>query len=438
MVGLARSGTAVSRWLGRQGIRVYASDVSDSETVRAATAALRMPGVDIQLGGHDLDRIGRAAAVVVSPGVPPTAPPVAAARNARRPILAEIDVAAVALAKSRLIAITGTNGKTTTTALIAHLLQSAGVRAVSAGNIGNPLIDIAALDDPPDWVAVEVSSFQLHDAPHLAPAVGVLTNLAPNHLDRYPTLEDYYGDKRLLFRNSSEDSVWVLNGDDEVALGLAWGAHGKRRLFRRRGPADAWYDPARRQLVMDGEPLLERDRIPLLGDHNIENALGASLAVRAAGVAPADIARALPSFRALHHRLEPVREFGGVLWVNDSKATNVTAAAVAIRAMDRPFVWLAGGRHKGEPYSGLQSLLAPRCRGIIVFGESAPLIAQDVRASGVEVTEVKDLAAAVARARTRAHPGDAVLLSPACSSFDQFRDYEQRGDVFRELVEALR
>jgi len=229
----------------------------------------------------------------------------------------------------------------------------------------------------------------------------------------------------------------VMNGDDAVLLGLGRGAAGVRRLFRRRGPADAWFDPARRQLILDGESLLARDRLPLLGDHNVENALAAALAVRAAGVAPADIARALPMFRALTHRLEPVREFGGIMWVNDSKATNVTAAAVAIRAMDRPFVWLAGGRHKGEPYTALGPLLTARCRGVVVFGEAAPLISRDL-SSVIEVQEVKDLAAAIASARKRAHAGDAVLLSPACSSFDQFTDYEHRGAEFKRMVEALK
>jgi UDP-N-acetylmuramoylalanine--D-glutamate ligase len=169
----------------------------------------------------------------------------------------------------------------------------------------------------------------------------------------------------------------------------------------------------------------------------VENALAAALAVRAAGVPPAEIARALPTFHALAHRLEPVREFGGVMWVNDSKATNVTAAGVAIRAMDRPFVWLAGGKHKGEPYSSLVPLLGARCRGAVVFGEAASLISRDL-SNGIEVEQVPDLAAAVASARARSHPGDAVLLSPACSSFDQFRDYEHRGAEFKRLVEGLR
>jgi len=203
VVGLARSGAAVTRWLRAQRVAVYASDLADTPHLRETAGEIRGLGAAVDLGRHDLDRIRRAAAVIVSPGVPPDAPPIAAARDARREILAEIDVAARALSGTNLIAITGTNGKTTTTALIAHVLRQAGVRAEAGGNIGRPLIELATLDPRPAWAVVEVSSFQLHDAPHLAPAVGVLTNLSPNHLDRYRSVEEYYSDKQLLFRNAT-------------------------------------------------------------------------------------------------------------------------------------------------------------------------------------------------------------------------------------------
>jgi UDP-N-acetylmuramoylalanine--D-glutamate ligase len=434
VVGLARSGAAVTRWLRSQGVPVYASDVGDTALLRKTADVLERRGAAVDVGRHDLARIERAAAVIVSPGVPPDAPPIAAARGAGREILAEIDVAARALTATRLIAITGTNGKTTTTALIAHLLQAAGVRAEAGGNIGRPLIELAALDPVPDWAVVEVSSFQLHDAPHLAPAVGVLTNLSPNHLDRYASVDEYYGDKQLLFQNSAKASVWILNADDPIVLDLARGAKGTHRRFSAAGTADAWYDRKGARLMLDGAPLLERRALPLLGDHNVENALAASLAARAAGVDAASIARALPTFRALAHRLEPVGETGGVLWINDSKATSVAATLVAMRAMDRPFVWLAGGRHKGEPYTSLAPFLK-RARGAVVFGESAPLIVKDLAGSKLESAET--LESAVRRARAIAKPGDAVLLSPACSSFDQFDNYEQRGDRFRALVKEL-
>jgi UDP-N-acetylmuramoylalanine--D-glutamate ligase len=434
VIGLARSGAAVTRWLRAQGVPVYASDVGDTESLRKTADRLERQGARVDVGRHDLARIEQAAAVIVSPGVPPNAPPIAAARGAGREIFAEIDVAARALSATRLIAITGTNGKTTTTALIAHLLQAAGVRAEAGGNIGRPLIELAGLDPPLDWAVVEVSSFQLHDAPHLAPAVGVLTNLSPNHLDRYASVDEYYGDKQLLFQNATKDSVWILNANDRVLLDLARGAKGTHRRFSAAGTADAWYDRKGARLMLDGTALLDRRRLPLLGDHNVENALAAALAARAAGVDPAAIARALPTFRALPHRLEPVGEAGGVLWINDSKATSVAAAMVAMRAMERPFVWLAGGRHKGEPYTSLGPFLR-RARGAVAFGESAPLIVKDLPGARVDTAESLD--AAVRRARSIAQPGDAVLLSPACSSFDQFDNYEQRGDRFRALVKEL-
>ena len=435
VVGLARSGAAVTRWLRRNGMTVYASDAAESPELTETAAALRGAGATVEMGRHDLGRIRRAAVVVVSPGVPPDAPPITAARDAGREIVAEIDVAARALSGTRVIAITGTNGKTTTTALIAHVLKGAGVRAEAGGNIGRPLIELAGLAPPLDWAVVEVSSFQLHDAPHLAPAVGVLTNLSPNHLDRYKSVDAYYGDKRLLFRNATLDSLWIVNGDDSEVLKLSNGVPGTHRRFRTQGTADAWYDRANARLVLDGAPFMERRALPLLGDHNVENALVAALASRAAGVEPAGIAHGLASFRALPHRLEPVGDVAGVLWLNDSKATSVAAALVGMRAMDRPFVWLAGGKHKGKPYTALNPFLK-RARRAIVFGESAPIIARDI-AGHVGVETVASLEPAVERARALAQPGDAVLLSPACSSFDQFHSYEERGDLFRRLVGAL-
>jgi UDP-N-acetylmuramoylalanine--D-glutamate ligase len=376
--------------------------------------------------------------VVVSPGVPPEAPPLAAAREARVPVVSEIDLGFRALARSgtRCIAITGTNGKTTTTALVAHLLVRAGLRAAAAGNIGRPLADIALQEDRYQWLAVEVSSFQLHDSPHFAPDIGIVTNLAPDHLDRYPTVAAYYADKRLLFRNAGPAHVWVLNGDDGAVLELARGAAGRRVLFSLRGPADAWYDGADRRLRLGDHSLLARGELGLLGDHNVANALAAALAVQAAGVAPALIADGLRMFHPLPHRLEPVREVGGVRWINDSKATNIASTVVAVAAMDRPFVLLLGGRHKGEPYTRLVPLLTDGCRLVIAYGESGPLIEQDLGGT-VALERGTTFADVVARARRAARPGDAVLLSPACSSYDMFRNYEERGATFRALVEAM-
>ena len=439
VIGLGKSGVAATRLLAREGVRVYASDASDHPYGGDALRTLRaLSGVTLDVGRHDLAQIRGAAAVIVSPGVPPDAPPLAAAREARVPILSEIDLGFRALSGSgtRCIAITGTNGKTTTTALVAHLLRQAGVRAEAAGNIGRPLADIALQNDRYQWLAVEVSSFQLHDSPHFAPQIGILTNLAPDHLDRYANVEAYYADKRLLFQNAGPDHVWVLNGDEPAVLELAAGAPGRRALFSLRHPADGWYDATAGRLQLGRHALLARADLALLGDHNVANALAAALAVREAGVPLAAIGEGLRSFRPLAHRLEPVREVGGVRWINDSKATNIASTVVAVEAMDRPFVLLLGGRHKGEPYTRLAPLLKDRCRLVIAYGESGELIERDLGGK-VPLERGTTFEDVVLRARRTARPGDAVLLSPACSSYDMFQNYEERGATFRKLVEQM-
>jgi UDP-N-acetylmuramoylalanine--D-glutamate ligase len=434
VVGLARTGAAVTRWLAGQKVAVYASDAADTPALRATARELALPGVSTELGRHDLERIRRAAAVVVSPGVPPWAEPLQAARDAGIEVLAELDLAARALGGTRLIVVTGTNGKSTTTALIGHLLAASGEAAPVAGNIGRPLITVAEQTPPPRWAVVEASSFQLHDAPNLRPAIGVLTNLAPDHLDRYPDVAAYYADKRLLFRNATPDSTWVLNADDPEVLALAAGVPGRRFRFSLREPADAWYDAPARWLMRGAQRLLERHDVPLLGLHNVANALAAALAAEAAGIPLGDIARGLASFGGLPHRLEPVGEVGGVLWINDSKATNVAAAAVALRAMERPFVLLAGGQPKGESFAPLAPLLRGRCRLVVAYGEARDRLARDL-GSACTVDTVEAFDAAVERAARAARPGDALLLSPACASYDQFQSYEERGARFRALAE---
>jgi UDP-N-acetylmuramoylalanine--D-glutamate ligase len=439
VVGLGKSGVAATRLLVRDGVRVYASDASDHPY--ADVNALRgLPGVELEVGRHDLAKITAAAGLVVSPGVPPDAAPLAAAREARVDIVSELDLGFRALAgEMRCIAITGTNGKTTTTALIAHLLAVAGLKATAAGNIGRPLADIAVTGDRYQWLSVEVSSFQLHDSPHFAPEIGVVTNLAPDHLDRYPSVEAYYADKRFLFRNAGEGHVWVLNADDLAVLDLASGVRGRRALFSLVKPVDGWYDAGAALLRLGGATLVKRDELHLLGDHNVANALAAALAVHEAGVPAALIGEGLRSFRALPHRLEPVREVGGVLWINDSKATNIASTVVAIealRAMERPFVLLLGGRHKGEPYTRLAPLLAKGCRLVIAYGEAGPIVEQDL-GGNVKLERGTTFEDVVSRARRAAKRGDAVLLSPACSSYDMFKNYEERGATFRRVVEAM-
>ena len=448
VLGLGKSGVAVSTLLRRDGDRVYASDGGTSTALTSTADRLRALGVDVQLGGHDLSRIASAALVVASPGVPPTAPPLATAREHGVPVVGEMEVALGAMPALQYIAITGTNGKTTTTALVGHMLRALGVNAVDAGNIGTALADVALRDPQPTWAALECSSFQLHDTPGIHPTVGVVTNLSPDHLDRYESVDDYYADKARLFANADAQSIWVLNGDDQQVmqlherLGRTTALPGTIRTFRTGTPADAWYDPTSKMLNLFGLPLLQRDELSLVGDHNVANALTAALAVSCASdafataEARARIADALRSFHALPHRLEPVPTPDGRLWLNDSKATNVSSTLVAVQGMTRPFVLLLGGRHKGEPYTALAEPLRARARSVIAYGEAADEIVHDL-ASLVQVDRVDGtFADVIARARVLTVAGDAVLLSPACSSFDMFRNYEERGAAFRRLAQG--
>ncbi len=436
VIGLGRSGVAATKLLRRAGRAVYASDSATSPALSAAAVELRALGAAVELGGHDLLRIAASEVCVVSPGVPPDAPPVATARAAGVPIRAEAELGLQALAGIPYIAVTGTNGKTTTTALIGHLLQAGGRKARAVGNIGTPLAEMALAPERPEWLAVELSSFQLHDMELLRPTVGVLTNLSPDHLDRYPDIGAYYADKRRLFRQAGPDSVWVTNADDAGSEESVRGVAGRQLRFSVKQRADGWYDRTGDRLRLGESELLPRAALPLLGDHNVANALAAALAVHAVGVDLPALAAGLRSFRALPHRMEPVGEVDGVLWINDSKATNVASTEVAVAAMARPFALLLGGRHKGEPYTRLGTALAGRCRAVIAFGEAKPRIVADLAGTGVPVVEAGSFDEVMARAKALVRPGDAVLLSPACSSYDMFKNYEERGRRFREIVGA--
>lgn len=441
VVGLGRSGRAVTLLLASAGARVYASDGGSGLHVAEGLGDVQSSGVSVEVGTHDLERIARSALVIASPGIPPAAPPLARAHAAGVPVVSEIEVALHALADVPYIAVTGTNGKTTTTALVGHLLRALGHAAVAAGNIGTPLSEVALGAQRPAWIALELSSFQLHDTPSVAPTAGVLTNLAPDHLDRYETTAAYYADKQLLFRNAGSASQWILNGDDPSVLDLAAGVAGAHHRFSLLDPAaEAYLDAAADLLVTFGVPLLARSGLALIGAHNAANALAATLAVMVAAPAHATpearplLAGALESFRPLPHRLERVGEFEGVLWINDSKATNVSSAMVALEGMSRPTVVLLGGRDKGEPYTALAEPLRRVARAVVAYGEAAPMIERDL-AGTLPVERVSGpFSNVIERARSLARAGDAVLLSPACASYDMFTNYEERGAEFRRLA----
>jgi UDP-N-acetylmuramoylalanine--D-glutamate ligase len=452
VIGLGKSGRSVAALLRREGVRVYVSDMGRSPALDEAAAALRGMGADVDLGSHDLARIGRATLVVASPGVPPTAPPLVAARDARVPVVGEIEIALHFLPNTHSIAVTGTNGKTTTTALIGHLLRSLGEDAVDSGNIGTPLADLALREKPPTWTALELSSFQLHDTPSIRPDVGVVTNLGPDHLDRYDSAAEYYADKARLMANADAGSKWVLNADDAEVLALHRRLPGASRSAKLHGQqwtfslkdrnASAWYDRDKDMLMVLGAPLIPRKELALFGDHNVANTLAAALAVmvgdrgRQHPRARMAIAAGIRKFRALKHRLEVAGEPGGVLWINDSKATNVGSTLVAVQGMTRPTILLLGGRHKGEPYTALIEPLERIGKMVLAYGESAPLIEKDLRGFVPIERLGSSFPDVIARARALAKPGDVVLLSPACSSYDMFNNYEERGAEFKRLALA--
>jgi UDP-N-acetylmuramoylalanine--D-glutamate ligase len=444
VVGLGRSGSAVSRLLRREHAAVYASDIGVRDSVRTTAGELRAIGVDAVAGAHDLDRIARAVMVVVSPGVPPAAPPLARARDAGVEVVSEVEVALAFLTRTRCIAVTGTNGKTTVTALVEHLLRALGVRCVASGNIGKPLSEVALSPHPPEWVALEMSSFQLHDTPSIAPAVGILLNLAPDHLDRYRSAEEYYSDKMRLFANATSESISVANADDPEVRSRLAGVRGTHRLFSLCDTRVAAYRASSSGvLVLDGHELLPRRDVPLLGEHNVANVLAATLAVASAdpafrtAEARESLAGGIRTFRGMPHRLEIVAEVDGVQWIDDSKATNVSSTRVAIEGMTRPAIVLLGGRHKGEPYTALRAGLERHAKLVLAYGEAAPLIEADLRGSLVPLERLgSSFPDVIARAHAAAKAGDVVLLSPACSSYDMFENYEERGAAFRRLAAA--
>ncbi|MFQ5678830.1 MAG: UDP-N-acetylmuramoyl-L-alanine--D-glutamate ligase [Gemmatimonadota bacterium] len=442
VLGLGRSGVAAARLATALGARVYASDASAGERQAGAAEALRAAGIDAELGRHDLGKILATRVVIVSPGIDPAAEVRQAVKEAGLPAVAEVELAFRHL-RSRVIGITGTNGKTTTTALCGHLLQAGGVDAVTAGNIGRPLSEIALLERQPGWAVVELSSFQLADLALFRPEIGVLLNLGPDHLDRYSNLDRYYADKKRLFANATPESRWLLNADDAAVAELSRGVPGEHYFVSLEGPSlpGAFVDPSGEHLWLEIPGRRERwvrvDELRLSGGHNVTNALLAGLAAALAGCGGEAIAEGLRTFEGLPHRLRTVCERGGVLWVNDSKATNISATSMALRAFDRPVVLCLGGRHKGESYTTLEPALQGRARGVVAFGEAAPQIVRELAESVPVLRVASGMEGVVRTAAELARRGDVVLFSPACSSYDMYPDYEARGRAFEEAAAAV-
>jgi UDP-N-acetylmuramoylalanine--D-glutamate ligase len=439
VVGLARSGAAIASVLAERGETVIGVDSGSPDEA----AGLEQAGVEVSLGVDGTRQLDGARTVVKSPGVPQDAPVVKAARERGIEVTGELELA-WRLIPNAFCAVTGTNGKTTTTELIGHLHRTEGRPVAVAGNVGTPLASLVGAIDLDATVVCEASSFQLEDTEYFGPECAVLINLAPDHLDRHGTLENYLAAKLRIFANQGNDDFAVYNGDAPELRGRDLG--GCARLIRFCPAEGEAADPDCEVSLRDGvifaadEALIRADELQLLGSHNVENAMAAAAAALALGLSRDAVAEGLRSFPGVRHRLERIRERGGVLYVNDSKATNVASAQAGIRAFEGGVRLIAGGRPKQESFEPLAPVVAERCVAGYLIGEAAERLAAALAPaaeSGVEIADVGTLERAVERAATEAQPGEVVLLSPACASFDAFKDFEERGDRFRELVEAL-
>ncbi len=413
VVGLARSGAAAARMLLQQG-EVIGCDSGRPDPPE---------GIESRLGSEGLELLDRARTLVKSPGVPREAPVVAAALDRGIPVYGELELA-WRLLPNRFLAVTGTNGKTTTVELLRAVHRAAGVPVAVAGNVGTPLATLVGEVDPNAVVVCEVSSFQLEDAHQFAPECALLLNLAEDHLDRHGSFEAYREAKLRLFARQRPEDVAV------APLGLAAPGPARRVSFGGDG-ADLALEGD--ELLWEGTHLIRPGDVGLRGAHNLENAMGAAAAALASGIDAGPVREALRGFRGVPHRLEEVGTVDGVLYVNDSKATNVTSAARGIEAFEGGVHAILGGSPKGGGFAGLRDAVAARCVACYLIGQAADRLATDLEGT-VPLRRCGDLETAVREASAAARAGEVVLLSPACASYDQYRDYEQRGDHFRSLI----
>jgi UDP-N-acetylmuramoylalanine--D-glutamate ligase len=444
VIGAGRSGVASARFLAARGAVVALNDRKPVEEWTADAQALKAEGVGCIGGDAPSWLLDQIELVVMSPGVPSNSIPARYAARAGAEVIGEVELASRFL-RGRLVAITGTNGKTTTTTLIGELLKDAGLDAQVGGNIGTPLVSMVEASRDDGWTVAELSSFQLETIVDFHPAVAIVLNVTPNHMDRYETLTDYAAAKHRIFRNQTAEDVAILNADDEIVSSWAQGLRAHVTFFssRRELEEGLYLRRAGRELVSrtkEGERVLAlRDELRLRGLHNVENVLAALAAGLACGAAPDSMRETLKRFHPVEHRLEHVAEIGGVKFYNDSKATSVDATVKALEAFagdEGKIVLILGGRGKQAPYAPLAPLVRSRARRLILIGEDASQIEKELNGAA-PIEHGDDMGDAVDRAFSAAQPGDTVLLAPACASFDMFRSFEHRGQVFKDAVRNI-
>ena len=442
VVGLGKSGLAAALFLRRRGAHETVSDVRSAEALAKEIPALMEAGIMVETGGHGLLTFRRQDLIVVSPGVPLDTPELVQVKHFGLPVIGELELAARFL-KGHTLAVTGSNGKTTTTTLLGEILNAGGLPTLVGGNIGVPVV--ALIDDSSDesWSVLEVSSFQLETTEEFHPNIAVILNITPDHLDRHGSFENYIRAKERIFAAQTAEDCLVLNADNTPCEEAATRAAARVYWFSIEHPVPqgAWleqgsvaYRPAPDAAT---EYVIPSRGIPLKGAHNVENVLAAVVAARLAGVPVDVIRRAIENFRAVEHRLEYVATRNGVEYYNDSKATNVDATAKAVASFSSGIHLILGGKDKGSPYTVLADLLRERVTAVYTIGVAAPKIEKDLRGV-VSILSCETLDKAVSAAASAARAGEVVVLAPACSSYDQFENYEQRGRVFKELVKALR
>ena len=442
VLGAGRSGVAAARFLAARGAVVALNDRKALIDWPNEALHLKADGVGLMAGEVPSWLLDQIELVVLSPGVPANSIPVRYAERAGAEVIGEVELAFRFL-KGRVVGITGTNGKTTTTALIGELLKDAGLPTQVGGNIGTPLISLTDESRDDGWTVVELSSYQLETTKEFRPAVAVVLNVMPDHMDRYESLMDYAAAKHRIFLNQTFEDVAVLNADDEIVSSWARGLSAHVVLFSTERDLEEGLFLRGRELVCrtsEGERvLMTRDEMQLKGLHNVQNVLAALAAGLACGASPESMRETVRRFAPVEHRLERVAEVGGVTFYNDSKATNVDAAVKAVEALaEEPgrIVLILGGRGKNAPYAPLAPLVEKRGRALVLVGEDAERIEQELGAYA-PVERAADMPDAVRRAGRLAQPGDAVLLAPACASFDMFTSYEHRGRVFKEAVRSI-
>jgi UDP-N-acetylmuramoylalanine--D-glutamate ligase len=440
ILGMARSGMGAAKLTKRLGGEPFVSDASDSPKTRAASERLKELGVAYELGGHS-ERIYDADVVVLSPGVPSDAPPVVEAKRRGIPVIGEVEFAG-RYCEAFVAAVTGTNGKTTATSLVAHLLATGGKPARAAGNIGFAFSETALDATADDYVALEVSSFQLDFIDRFRPNVGMLLNVTPDHLDRYENdYEKYIAAKYRMFVNQTSDDLAVINADDPIVGTRPIDAPATIRRFSTKGRVEDGCGFENGEIVYreGGEERFRcsRNALALKGEHNLANAAAAIVAAKRAGVSNDAIVKGLGTFVAVEHRLEPLGEINGIQFVNDSKATNVDAVRYALGSFESPILLVLGGRDKGNDYDAVRDLVERNVKKVYAIGESAELVERYFKEI-VEVERLESLEACVTAALKDGAPGDVALLSPACASFDMFESYERRGEVFKKAFERAK